>query len=188
MTDGIPEDVMADVYTRALRHAEIMTQRRGSDELSELALDAATNAIMWSRDNFDPSKATGTGFRGFAMQAVRVSVARAIAGHFRRDRPVMQSLDTELEDGRRSGDAVEGGAEVERLTIADLDEELAFIVRLYMIDGFTLRDIGLLIGCGAEAVRRKIHHAAELLAPGRIKPTRRNGERKLRRAGVGERA
>lgn len=72
-----------------------------------------------------------------------------------------------------------GNAEVQPLTIADLPEELAFTVRLFVVDGYTLRDCGMLLGVSHDTVARRLREAAKLLAPGRIAPVPRSGQRRL---------
>lgn len=48
-----------------------------------------------------------------------------------------------------------------------------------MVDGFNLRDCGLLLGCSQNTVKRRLVQAAELLAPGRMRPERKKGTKRL---------
>ena len=174
----IPDDEMREAYSWALDHAAIATRGRSAD-LTEAASDAATDGVMWARDNYDPAKGD---FGAFAASAVRRCVGRAIMAHVQRDRPTVVSLDDE---GCRNELAAARDASTPPLTIADLPDDLAFCVRLYMVDGFNLRDIGLLTGSGPNAVQRKIRQAAALLAPGRMAPVRKAGARRLGRVEFG---
>ena len=67
--------------------------------------------------------------------------------------------------------------------LRDLPPDLQHAVRFYHIDGFSLLECGLLLGCTAETVRTRLHRAAELLAPdGAEQPTSAKHERVRKRA------
>jgi len=173
MNDAIPEAEMTAAYQWALEHADIKARNRGG-EVAEIARDAATDGLMWARDNYLPARGA---FGPFCAAAVRRVVGRAILAHVQRERPAVFSLDAADDDG---GDG-RPGKEASPMLIGDLPEDLAFAVRLYMVDGFGLRDCGALLGVGPNVVQRMLRKAAALLAPGRTAPIRRAGERRLGR-------
>lgn len=171
----MPTDTeIAEAYSWAMEHAAIQTRNRGSD-LAEIAGDAATDGVMWALGRYIPAKGE---FGPFSAAAVRRCVRRAILAHVQRDKPAVFSLDTK---GDREGDWLARDDKAAPLTIDDLPEDLAFAVRLYMVDGYDLRECGMLLGCDKNAVQRKLRKAAELLAPGRIVPDRKTGSRRLGR-------
>lgn len=165
----IPDAEFAKLYEWAVGFAE--RRAHGFATASEDLLDAATSGLLWARDH---CKSVGEWDR-FARASVRQAVARAYAKCARRakHRPTMEALDVER-------DPPTSEAEAAPLLIADLPEELAVAVRFFMVDGFTLRDCGLLLGVSQNTVKRRLVQAAELLAPGRIRPVRRRGEKRLR--------
>ena len=91
----MPTDTdFSEAYEWALEHAAIQSRGRGAD-LAEVAHDAATDGVVWARDNYNPAKGA---FCPFSAAIVRRCVSRAIQAHNRRDRPSVFSLD--LDDGR----------------------------------------------------------------------------------------
>ena len=172
----VTDEVFASAYADAIRYAGIKARGRGG-EYADTILDAATDALLWARGRYDPALAGPSGFESFAARAVRVAVSRAAAGDCRSaiTRPTASGLpDAVAASARQSAGATP-------LLIADLPEDLAFVVRLYFTDGYDLRDCGLLLGVGPNVVQRKLRQAAELLAPGRVAPVRGAGTRRLGR-------
>lgn len=167
---SISEAEFAEAYDYAMRHVKSQTRRRA---LADLLHDAATDGLMWARKNYDPARGK---FGAFAANAVRVAVKRAVMGHVQQQaiRPSISEL-TEFQaaPARKS--------QCERLTIDDLPERLAFAVRLYMVDGYDLRECGMLLGVAPNTVRQMLRKAAELLAPDHAAPVRKAGERRLGR-------
>lgn len=171
---AVSDKDVADAYAWALGHAAHASRGRCPD-LAEAIHDAATDGVVWAVESFDPSKVGRGGFASFSASAVRRCVKRALYQWVNRERPDVFSIDA---DG---GPEPESNAAVQPLTMADLPEDLAFTVRLYMVDGYSLREVGVLTGVGPNVVQRKLRKAAELLAPGRVKPQRKAGERRLGR-------
>ncbi|MBP3959449.1 sigma-70 family RNA polymerase sigma factor [Gemmata sp. G18] len=145
---------------------------RGSSEVEEVLIDAATDALMWCRTNCTNADT----FIGFAKAAVRRWFGRALhrLKLRRSNRPAVVSLEHDVARRR-----VEQPAKP--VLIEDLPEDIAFIVRLYMVDGFSLREIGHLTNQSHDTVARQLHRAAELLAPRRMRPQRANGQKCLSR-------
>lgn len=166
---GVPvsDDVLAAAYTSALAHAS--RSARGSHELVELLTDAATDAVLWSLGHCT----CATTFPGFARSAVCRWVSRGLskAAAKRHNRPHIGALPEQVESRYEKP--------TQPLLMTDLPEDLAFVVRLYMIDGYNCRDIGLLTNQSHNTVNLKLKRAAEILAEGRIKPERRKGEKRL---------
>lgn len=167
----IPDAAMEGAYAAALRHVLYSSCGRG-DEYTDVLLDAATDGIIWARDRYDPARGP---FGAFAGVAMRRCVRRAMIAHGQRVRPMVYHMGTREEaDLQAQPDAVP-------MLIGDLPDDIAFAVRLYMVDGYDLRDCGLLLGAGPNAVQRMLRKAGMLLAPGRVVPVRRAGERRLGR-------
>lgn len=156
----VPEQAVAAAYKWALSHARSRT--RGNHEVEDELHDAATNAVMWSVAHCTDA----TTFPQQCKAAVRLWVSRQVGRITlkRRNRPERHELPKGLV-GRDE-------KPVRPLLIEDLPEDLAFIVRLHTVDGFTVREIGLLTGMGHNTAHRKLQKAAELLAAGRIVPER----------------
>ncbi|MBP3954015.1 sigma-70 family RNA polymerase sigma factor [Gemmata sp. G18] len=169
---GAPLTIADADYSAVYRWALGFAHKRagGNDETEQVLIDAAADAILWARDN-----CTNPGtFIPFAKTAIRRWFGRSLhrLKLRRSNRPAVVSLTHEVARRR-----VEQPAKP--VLIDELPEDLAFVVRLYMIDSYTCREIGLLTGRSHDTVNRMLHRAAELLAPGRIKPERRNGEKCL---------
>ncbi len=165
---GVPEDRFTEAYLWAMDHVG----RRGRRDpvAAEDVHDAATSALLWARAH---CTALST-WTNFARAAVKVATDRAISKRARRTRtrPAMMSLDargvnnTDSDDDAPTFDAPApaDGQHTPKL-IADLPEELAFVVRLYFVDAFDLRECGLLLGCSQNTVKRRLLQAAAMLAP-----------------------
>lgn len=167
MTVAILDADIAAVYEWALSHARSRT--RGDWSAADELADAATDAVLWSIQHCKDA----TTFRQFAKQAVRRWVGRQIGRIVkkRNNRPAGAPLPEQVE-GREA-------KPVRPMLIEELPEDLAFLVRLYMVDGYTVREAGALCGIGHNTAARKLKQAAELLAAGRIAPERRKGEKRL---------
>lgn len=171
---AVPEAEFARVYAWAMRHVLFEARGRG-DEYRDALLDAATDGLLWVRDRFDPAFGRD-GFRHFAERVVRQAVSRAKLRRFERgqSRPGMEALAGDTPASPKESSAAP-------LMIADLPDDLAFVVRLTFVDEYDLRDCGLLTGAGPNAVQAKLRKAAALLAPGRVVPARAAGARRLGR-------
>lgn len=163
----IPDDAFARSYEWAMSYAE--RRAVGFADAAEPLVDAATEGLLWARAHCR----TVEEWDKFARASVAHAVGRAYAKCARRahDRPAVEVLD--MECGAPTSDTETP------LMIADLPEVLAFTVRLYFVDGLNLRDCGLLLGCSQNTVKRRLHQAAALLAPGRIAPERVKGTKRL---------
>lgn len=152
-------------------------KRAHTDERREEAIDAATDGIMRALENYDAGRGP---FLAYAMSIVRLEVFNRLRRHGNKAarRPLMTQLSEEFQAGE---DAQPAGEVPMSAELKDLPEDLRDAVRFYHIDGFDLRDCGLLMGCSAETVRQRLHRAAELLAPDAAeKPDRQPGERRMR--------
>jgi|GEM_PF-6375750 len=166
---SIPDDVFAKAYDAALAIAEKRAKACPwhRDEL----IDGATNAVLWARDN---CKNADT-FIPFTKAAVRRWLGRTMSRISRKHKTRGDTVALTFDVA-----ATRTQAPVQPMLIEDLPEDLAFAVRLYMIDGYNLRDCGMLMGCSPNTVDLKLKQAAELLADGRLKkPERRKGEKRL---------
>lgn len=171
MAVQVPESEVSAAYKSALAFAK--RRGRGRLDITEALIDSATDAVMWCVQKCEDVKT----FRRFATRTVSHWVRRAEKrAEFRAgQKPPACPLSEE------AADALESRREKpsEPLLIEDLPDDLAFIVRLYMVDGYTLREIGLLVSCSPNTVDLKLKKAAELLAPGRMKPDRGKNEKRL---------
>ncbi|HEY1190444.1 MAG TPA: hypothetical protein VGE74_22615 [Gemmata sp.] len=163
----IPEPDLAGVYDWAQKFAR--AKACGNPDAEESLIDAGTDAILWAVEKCTCADS----FTNFAKTAIRRWVARKLAKARKRRqvRPLCGPLPEQ----------VEGRAEkpVKPMLIGDLPEDLAFVVRLYMVDGFTCRDIGHLTGTSHNTVNLKLKRAAAMLDPTAVAPRRRNGEKRL---------
>lgn len=166
----VPEPEFAAMYRWALGYAR---RKATSQEAAETLIDAATDGLMWARARCDSPER----WRNYARSTVYRVVNRAIKKLVKREhrRPGRAALPEQLE-------AKPTCRPPKPNLIADLPEELAFLVRLYMVDGYTNREIGLLTGQSHNTVNLKLRRAAALLQDGlRVEPRRRNGEKRLSR-------
>lgn len=163
---------IAEAYTRALAHAAGVGRRFPA--LAELALDAATDGVLWAAQHYN--RAVGP-FVAFAGAAVRRFVGRALhkAADKRRDKPTVGTITDDL----AARETPAAGEVPLSATIRDLPDDERDAVRLFMLDGYNLRDCGFLLGCSPETVRTRLRQAAERLAPNAARPARGNGERRL---------
>lgn len=168
----VPEAAIASAYSWAIEHARI--RARGGSEVEDELTDAATSAVLWAIQRCT-NPAT---FENFAKAATRRWVARQL-----------NRIKLKRERRPRADPVDELGVEdlhqratkpVRPVLIDDLPEDLAFLVRLYTQDAFTLREIGLLTGQSPNTVDIKLKAAALLLWDGiRILPTRPTGQKRL---------
>lgn len=160
-------------YSWACEHAR--TRAVGGSEVEDELTDAATNAVLWAIQRCTNADT----FTNFAKAAVRRWVARQ--AHRiklkRRNRP--RAADPHHE-GTVDDARARQGKPTKPTLIQELPEDLAFVVRLYMVDGYSMREIGLLVGCSPNTVDLKLKRAAALLNDGPlVAPVRRNGEKRL---------
>lgn len=172
MAVEIPDAVLQEAYQWALRQAQSKAQRQ--QDIAEEMLDAATDAVLWCVERCTSVET----FKGFVRATVqrwlsrKVAKARMKCAH----RVPVGVITDEIRDGLESRNEKPAAP----LLIEDLPEDLAFIVRLYMVDGYNCRDIGLLVNQSHNTVNLKLKRAAEMLAAGRMdKPERRKGEKRL---------
>lgn len=163
----IPDATLKAVYGWALRHAA--HHARGEDETEQVLIDAATNGILWAQERCTCADS----FARFARTAVRRFVHRSLVKSRvkRFNRPEVGALPEQVE-GRSA-------KPTKPTLIADLPDDLAFVVRLYMVDGYTLREIGLLVGRSPNTVDLMLKKAARLLEPEGKAPPRRCREKRL---------
>lgn len=163
----IPESDFASVYEWSQSFAK--TKARGNADTEQLLIDACTDAVMWAVQKCTCAET----FVNFAKSAIRRWVSRKLAKAKakRQIRPLCGPLPEQVESRSEKP--------VKPMLIGDLPEDLAFIVRLYMVDGYTCRDIGHLVGKGHNTVNLMLKRAAQMLDPGATAPSRRNGEKRL---------
>ena len=169
------DDEIEEAYAHAMRQAE--KAGRKWPAFAERAVDSATDAVLWARANFDATKAGPGGFPALAAVIVKRALKCARIAHARR--AVGDATEFPLRDSEPIARQSSGNAAAK--FIDDLPDDLAFAAFLYSSCGYNLRDCGLLMGCSANTVQVKLHRAAELLAPGGVRPARRNGEKRLAR-------
>ena len=170
----IADDDIKAAYERGL--AQARQRAGGNSDVEQELIDAATSAVMWALEHCRDA----TTFRQFAASAVRRWIGRQLHRIKLKNRPNMQGIDAQDGAERRFDYLAARDAKPERpMLIEDLPEELGFVVRLYMVDGYTLRDIGMLVGKSPNTVALMLKEAASMLAPGREAPTRNNGEKRL---------
>lgn len=175
---GVSPEEFDESYRAGLRIARATVARRGFDDETAEALNSAVgDALIWAIGHYD---AAAGSFQVFALAAMRRFFTHTIASLRRRDkgRPGRAELDDEFEGALecRRPDSAEAKA-----TINDLPAELSDAVRLYFVDGYTMRECGLLLGCSPDTVRRRLHQAAHLLAPGMAAPRRETNAKHFRR-------
>jgi DNA-directed RNA polymerase specialized sigma24 family protein len=158
---------MKAAYDWALAFAR--TRARGSSEVEEVLIDAATDALMWAQRQCTDAFT----FVPLAKSAVRRWFGRALHRHKlkKNNRPGCGGLPEQVE-GRHE-------KPTKPMLIEDLPDDLAFVVRLYMIDSFTCREIGHLTGRSHDTVSRMLKQAALIIGAGREVPSRRNGEKRF---------
>ncbi|AWM40271.1 Sigma-70, region 4 [Gemmata obscuriglobus] len=173
VTVAVPDAAIAAVYEWACGHARY--RAKGATEVEDELTDAATNAVMWAIKNCTDA----TTFENFAKAAVRRWVWRQMhrIKRKRANRPRAADPTTE---GTIESMCARTEKPVRPVLMDDLPEDLAFIVRLYLTDGFSMREIGLLTGRSPNTVQVHLTKAAKLLHDGPlVTPSRRNGEKRL---------
>lgn len=167
-----PVEVPDDLFTAAYEDAMQVVGRyaRRNPTLGDEIHDAAVSALLWAREHCNDAMT----FKAFAGRAVATWISRTLWKLKQKAarRPVTGQL---THDVARRGVA----KPVRPLLIEDLPEDLAFVVRLYFVDSYSLREIGLLTGTSANTADVMLKRAAALLAPGRVAPARRKGEKCL---------
>jgi hypothetical protein len=136
----VPDDVFAAAYAEAMVAAErFVKRRRGADDY--VFTDAATTAVLWARDHcVDAAR-----FPQFCKRTVRTFLCRASAKRRVKieARPQQVALCEEIAAGRAQ-------APTGPILIDGLPSDLAFVARLFTIDGYTVREIALLCGIGQQ--------------------------------------
>jgi hypothetical protein len=165
---SVPPEAVEAAYKAALRSAE--KYAKCCPGHSDKFTDAATDSVLWSIDHCTDAEK----FRTFAASACRRWLYRTSHKLRMKDekRPAVASLEGDVATTRTQSPT---GIKL----IQDLPEDLAWIVSLYMDQGFNCREIALLTGQGHNTVNLKLKRAAEILAEGRIKPERRKNEKRL---------
>ena len=172
MNSEATDDEIRTALTEAEEHAAKKCPR---GEIAEAVRDAASDAVVWCAKNYKRSHGP---FPNYAGAAVAKFVRRAIL-KFRRaekTRPVMGSLP---EHDLPAKTLPSAGRVPMTPELADLPDDLRDVVRLYMIDGYTMEEIGLLIGVSEATVRTRLTLAALELNPGVQPRTRGKWERRL---------
>jgi DNA-directed RNA polymerase specialized sigma24 family protein len=187
--DPKPTDAeIATAYALALSYAK--RRAPGPDELTECAIDAATDGVMWAIGHYSAEKAP-KGFLPFAAAAVSKWVWRKVSEHAKRhaERPGVVSFDSLADDGTDAPAAYAGewlednkrslGNVPLPAILADLPDDLLAAVRFFYVDKYDLRECGLLLGCEMETVRRRLKAAADILGDDLPARARRNGEKRM---------
>jgi RNA polymerase sigma factor (sigma-70 family) len=179
----LPEGVSNEDVERALRdaHRYAVSRTRRCPALAEIATDAAVDEIVWRLPRFDEGR--GDPFGAFVAASVKLFVGRAIARSAEKHatRPTHVDLDdTPVAAPNRS--THDDGRDVQLPeAVQELPAELRDSVRLFYLDGFDLRDIGLLMGCTMETVRRRLKLAARALSADVARPERKSGAKRMLR-------
>ncbi len=158
---AVPAEAVAETYLWAIQYAA--RQGRRLPDAAESFIDAATDAVLYARARCRDL----TTWPAFARSLVALAVRRASMKRSRRLKiagPTF-SLDARDEASRLVREVAARSDAGTRLTIADLDQELAFVARLWLVDGFTTRDIALLTPHDKNAVLRRLRRAAAILDP-----------------------
>lgn len=154
-------------------------------DLLEIAHDAATDAVMWALDKYDPERHRS--FRGLALRTVKNSVWARVKNHYRSRtdrgeyRRSPEPEQTAASAGRvkrkkRHVPHVElmgefsGEYEAKPITDDRLPEGLAErltaeelrAVRLYYIGGYTTRECGKILGVHHSTIEKHLKRVAEL--------------------------
>jgi RNA polymerase sigma factor (sigma-70 family) len=162
-TTGLTDAEIEAAYRMALNYARMATLRM-NDEFRTVAIDAATDAVLWAAKKYDSSRG---GWLKFARFTVRQSVRRKLSSH--RDKlrrwPAVISAQEERGDGLTLSDMLADERRSAHLAdfFGGLPTELQFIARLVYIDRLSLIECGLLTGLSPETIRTRICQAAELL-------------------------
>lgn len=175
------EDEIATAYADALAHAKRRAPR--PDELTEAAIDAATNGVMWALEHYDPAQAS-KGFGPFCAAAVKRFVWRGIEAHAKRhhQRPGMVPLaEWNTEDGTQLARPCYGGSgEIPLpLSVQELPADLRDAVAFFYVHGFNQRECAMLCGVSLDTFQQRLKRAAELIGRDLRQPDREPGERRL---------
>lgn len=180
------EQDVAAAYRWALTHAEYEAGR--SDELREAAIDAATSGgVMWALKHFNAESGE---FLPFAKKAIRVAVSRTLSklrAKLARRGPHL-SLNAEdendksftLTDPALSVSDTGGGPLGLPLAVEELEPDLRHAVRLYYLDGYTIRELAALTGTSYRTVWERLRLAAQKLGGGMRPRRRQTGTRRLK--------
>lgn len=123
-------------------------------------------------------------FENYAVKNVKLFVSRALV-KFReaeRRRPEHEPL-PEYDLAAKMQPTT--GAVPMSVELRDLPDELRDVVRLYQIDGYTMEDVGLLLGLSKATVRTRLIQAARELNPGFEVRPRAAGANRLASGGRG---
>jgi RNA polymerase sigma factor (sigma-70 family) len=169
----------ASILPAAIAYAR--KKARGRSDLTELLLDAATDAVIRAVDLYQPDRG---GFRVYAWRGIRRGVGTALRRWLDRlgRRPEMLSIDGGADS--RSYDPPDtrptGLAALHPDTVRMLSPGQREAVELYCVEGYTLREAGERLGITAAAVRARLIAAAERIA-GRPATAFCKGEHRFKR-------
>ena len=171
-----PAAVTDDEIRRALDRATKYVEKRTRGEAGEVAYDAAVDAIVWASKNYRPEHGP---FENYCNRLTKQFIGRALVKL--RERARARPGHEPLPDYDLAAKSLPIAGEIPMTAdLADLPDDLRDAVRFYMIDGFTMQEIGLLCGMSAATVRMRLIAAARKLNPGvRLNHTRAKGERRL---------
>jgi DNA-directed RNA polymerase specialized sigma24 family protein len=163
---AITEAEIEAAYKWALDHAMLAT-RRADSETQSVAVDAATDALLWSLREHDQLRDWLT----FARHTVRQFVSRKLQNHRAKSgrRPRGISVDETFgpDDATLADTLVDHRSSAHLADVLpDLPTDLQFVVRLVHVDRFPLADVGLLTGTSYETVRCRLQEAADRLISG----------------------
>ena len=170
-------------YAKAIGLAEGVAPTE--NEIRDAAMSAAGDSVMWAIKNLDEKRVDS--FPGFAFCAAKRFVGRAVRRATRRLAMAPCQLSALLgpDDSGNTvsesaleqlGDLFEGeglGEAALSVEMSELPDSLAFVVRLFYIDKFSVRDISLLSNIGKSTVCDRLRKAARLLRPEGVIPVRK---------------
>ena len=168
-------DELTGAYEASIRYA----RRRAPwpDTLTEKAIDAGTDGVLWARANYFAKRGTFAAFAAAAVKRFVTSCLRHEASKFR-NQPTRQGL----HEGIPARQISDNGAEVPLpLAVRDLPADLRDVVRFFYVDRFDIRECSLLLGIHRETVRARLKEAAARLAedlPEQQRP-KRAGEKRM---------
>lgn len=181
-TATLPDGVTDADVERVLKaaHQEADRRTRHMPALRELATDAATDGVCWALRRYSADRGS---FEAFALTTVRSFIWKQVSASAtkHKNRPVVVELGDELRDILAAPDRSEHYTERDFVlpeNVAALPPDLRDAVRLFHIDKYDLRDIGLLMGCTMETARRRLLQAAKALGGELARPERAAGAKR----------
>lgn len=166
---------IGEAYKSALAYGG-WRARGKPQEYGEALRDAATDAVVWARDNYDPARGE---FGGFCHKAAETAVGRAVVrlAEEYHNRPEFGGLSEDMP----ARELPAAGEVPITADLADLPDDEREAVLLVMLNGYTHRQAADVAGCGEETIRRRLIRAARKLAPDGVSaPIRPPGTKRIR--------